>query len=62
MAPTDHLPAHFQRIGKVHHVALVVQSLEDEYGIRIDDDVHLHETGADAKRGGVGSLGVERQG
>lgn len=33
MAPTEHLPAHFQRIGKIHHVALVVQSLEDALGL-----------------------------
>ena len=28
MPPTDRVPSHLQRIGKVHHVALVVESLE----------------------------------
>jgi len=33
MPPTDKAPGHVQRIGKVHHVALVVESLEVALGL-----------------------------
>jgi methylmalonyl-CoA epimerase len=33
MPPTDRVPGHVKRIGKVHHVALVVKSLEGALGL-----------------------------
>ena len=32
-APTSHLPGAVRRIGRVHHVALIVRSIEDSLGL-----------------------------
>ena len=40
MQPADHVPAAIRDIGKVHHVALIVRSIEDAVGLW-RDTLHL---------------------